>query len=269
MDIIKRMEPVWLALVVVGALNWLLVGLFEWNLVTEIFGTGTVTDVIYVIVGLAGVDANGQSQLVDAIAGLRRVEAGTIIVDGQDITNRGSLEAIRSGVGHIAEDRHERGLVLQFDLAENLCLLEYRSKTMASGPLLSPRKMDERARQLISDYDVRGGDCDTPASSLSGGNQQKVVIARELAADPKVLLAAQPTRGLDVGAIEFVHRRLVAERERGRGVLLVSLESEEVRSLADRILVIYEGQIVGEFPPEASEEELGFAMTGGKGRTAA
>ena len=221
------------------------------------------------IVGLAGVDANGQSQLVDAIAGLRRVEAGAIVVDGRDVTNRGSLEAIQAGVGHIAEDRHERGLVLQFDLAENLCLLEYRSKSMASGPLLSPRKMDERARKLISDYDVRGGDCDTPASSLSGGNQQKVVIARELAADPKVLLAAQPTRGLDVGAIEFVHRRLVEERDKGRAILLISLELEEIRSLSDRALVIYEGQIVAELPPSSSEEEFGVVMTGGGRREAA
>src|SRR5689334_18259654 len=147
------------------------------------------------IVGLAGVDANGQSQLIEAITGLRHVESGTITVDGQDITGRGAREAIRAGVGHIAEDRHERGLVLQFDLAENLALLEYRSKSMASGPLLSPRKMDERASRLIADYDVRGGAAGTPASSLSGGNQQKVVIARELSADPKALLAAQPARG--------------------------------------------------------------------------
>jgi simple sugar transport system ATP-binding protein len=221
------------------------------------------------IVGLAGVDANGQSQLVDAIAGLRHVESGTVIVDGRDVTNRGSLEAIRAGVGHIAEDRHERGLVLQFDLAENLCLLEYRSKSMSSGPLLSPRKMDDRARKLIADYDVRGGDCDTPASSLSGGNQQKVVIARELAADPKVLLAAQPTRGLDVGAIEFVHRRLVEERDKGRAILLISLELEEIRSLSDRALVIYEGQIAAELPPASSEEEFGVVMTGGGRREAA
>jgi simple sugar transport system ATP-binding protein len=125
--------------------------------------------------------------------------------------------------------------------------------------------MRSRARSLLTEYDVRGGGEAALAGSLSGGNQQKVCIAREIASDPLLLIAHQPTRGLDVGAIEFVHRRLVAEREKGRAVLLVSLESEEVRSLADRILVIYEGQIVGEFPPDASEEELGFAMTGGKG----
>jgi general nucleoside transport system ATP-binding protein len=221
------------------------------------------------IVGLAGVDANGQSQLVEAIAGLRKVESGTITIDGQDITGQGSLTAIEAGVGHIAEDRHERGLVLQFDLAENLSLLEYRNPAMSRWGLLSPRRLAERARKLLTDYDVRGGDTDTPASSLSGGNQQKCVIARELAADPKVLLAAQPTRGLDVGAIEFVHRRLVEERDKGRAILLVSLELEEVRSLSDRALVIYEGQIAAELPPSASEEEFGVQMTGGGRREVA
>jgi general nucleoside transport system ATP-binding protein len=221
------------------------------------------------IVGLAGVDANGQSQLIDAITGLRRIESGHVIVDGQDITGHGALAAIRAGVGHIAEDRHERGLVLQFDLAENLSLLEYRKPSMRSRGLLSPRRMTARAKQLLADYDVRGGDCDTPAASLSGGNQQKCVIARELSADPKVLIAAQPTRGLDVGAIEFVHRRLVEERDKGRAILLVSLELEEIRSLSDRALVIYEGRIVAELPPEASEEEFGVAMTGGGKREAA
>jgi general nucleoside transport system ATP-binding protein len=214
------------------------------------------------IVGIAGVDANGQSQLIEAITGLRGIESGTVVVDGRDITGCTPREAIHAGVGHIAEDRHERGLVLQFDLAENLALLEYRNRAMGS-PLLSPRKMDERARKLLGDYDVRGGDEGTPAASLSGGNQQKVVIARELSADPKLLIAAQPTRGLDVGAIEFVHRRLVEERDKGRAILLISLELEEVRSLSDRALVIYEGEIVTELPPAASEEEFGVFMTGG------
>jgi simple sugar transport system ATP-binding protein len=135
---------------------------------------------------------------------------------------------------------------------------------MSRFGLISPQRMRERAQRLIDEYDVRGGAPSTLAASLSGGNQQKVVCAREIGHDPRLLVAAQPTRGLDVGAIEFVHRRLVAERDRGRAVLLVSLEFEEVRSLADRILVIYEGQIVGEFPPEVSEEELGIAMTGGR-----
>jgi ABC-type uncharacterized transport system ATPase subunit len=221
------------------------------------------------IVGLAGVDANGQSQLIEAIVGLRKPESGVIIVAGRDITGASALHAIEAGVGHIAEDRHERGLVLQFDLAENLSLLEYRKPEMRSMGLLSPSRMDDRAKQLLSDYDVRGGDTGTPASSLSGGNQQKVVIARELSADPKVLIAAQPTRGLDVGAIEFVHRRLVEERDKGVAVLLISLELEEIRSLSDRALVIYEGAIVAELPPAASEEEFGVMMTGGGRREAA
>jgi general nucleoside transport system ATP-binding protein len=220
------------------------------------------------IVGLAGVDANGQSELIEAITGLRKPVGGTITVDGRDITGHGSLEAIEAGVGHIAEDRHRRGLVLQFDLAENLALLEYRKPDMAKWGLLSVGKMDERGRQLLHDYDVRGGDPGTPASSLSGGNQQKVVIARELSANPKVLVAAQPTRGLDVGAIEFVHRRLVEERDAGRAILLVSLELEEIRSLSDRALVIYEGEIVTELSPSASEEEFGVFMTGGGRREA-
>ncbi|HEX2105609.1 MAG TPA: ATP-binding cassette domain-containing protein, partial [Solirubrobacteraceae bacterium] len=154
-------------------------------------------------------------------------------------------------------------------LAENLALREYRRAELSKHGWLSPRRMAARARALIREFDVRGGDADTTAAALSGGNQQKCVIAREIACNPRVLIAAQPTRGLDVGAIEFVHRRLVAERDAGRGILLVSLESEEVRSLADRILVIYEGRIVGEFPPDASEEELGIAMTGGRRREAA
>jgi simple sugar transport system ATP-binding protein len=221
------------------------------------------------IVGLAGVDANGQSQLIEAITGLRRADSGTIVVDGRDITGQGALAAIEAGVGHIAEDRHHRGLVLDFDLAENLSLLEYRKPTMSRLGWLSPRRMAERARRLLRDYDVRGGDADTPAASLSGGNQQKVVIARELAANPKVLVAAQPTRGLDVGAIEFVHRRLVEERDAGRAILLISLELEEIRSLSDRALVIYEGEIVAELPPSASEEEFGVYMTGGGRREVA
>jgi general nucleoside transport system ATP-binding protein len=221
------------------------------------------------IVGLAGVDANGQSELIEAIVGLRSPASGSVTVDGRDVTGRGVLAAIEAGIGHIAEDRHRRGLVLQFDLAENLALLEYRKPGMSRWGWLSPRRMAERARTLLRDYDVRGGDAETLASSLSGGNQQKCVIARELSANPKVLVAAQPTRGLDVGAIEFVHRRLVEERDAGRGILLVSLELEEIRSLSDRALVIYEGQIVDELEPSASEEEFGVAMTGGSREEAA
>ena len=221
------------------------------------------------IVALAGVDGNGQTELVEAITGLRAPHQGAILVDGRDLTRGGARDMVDAGVSHIAEDRHRRGLVLNFSLAENLALREYRRPELSRHGWLSTRRMAARARSLIREFDVRGGDAETPAAALSGGNQQKVVIAREIACNPRVLVAAQPTRGLDVGAIEFVHRRLVAERDAGRGILLVSLESEEVRSLADRILVIYEGRIVGEFPPDASEEELGIAMTGGRREEAA
>jgi simple sugar transport system ATP-binding protein len=221
------------------------------------------------VVALAGVEGNGQSELVEALTGLRHVDEGAILVEGRDRTGAGARAMVAAGVSHIAEDRHRRGLVLNFSIAENLALREYRTPKMSRFGWLSSRRMIAAARSLIREFDVRGGEPQTRAAALSGGNQQKVVIAREIAANPRVLVAAQPTRGLDVGAIEFVHRRLVAEREAGRGILLMSLESEEVRSLADRILVIYEGRIVGEFPPDASEEELGIAMTGGGRREAA
>ena len=215
------------------------------------------------IVGLAGVDANGQSELVEAITGLRRVQAGTIRVAGRELTGATPREIQAAGVGHIAEDRHRRGLVLEFNLAENLSLREYRRPTLSRLGWLFLKRMFARARGLLRDYDVRGGEPATRAASLSGGNQQKCVIARELSADPRVLIAAQPTRGLDVGAIEFVHRRLVEERDEGRAILLISLELEEIRSLSDRVLVIYEGAIVAELEPSASVEDFGVAMTGG------
>jgi simple sugar transport system ATP-binding protein len=153
--------------------------------------------------------------------------------------------------------------VLDFSIAENLSLHAYRKPPESRLGWLSPRRIVARARILIREYDIRGGGAQTIARSLSGGNQQKVVIAREIAAEPRVLVASQPTRGLDVGAIEYVHRRLVEERDEQKAVLLVSLELEEIRSLSDRIIVIYEGELVGEFSPETSEEELGLAMTGG------
>ena len=236
--------------------------------VTDDRGLPAVRDVSFQvrageIVGLAGVDANGQSELIEAITGLRRMDSGTVKVAGRDVTGLSTRETLDTGVGHIAEDRHRRGLVLEFTLAENLTLREYREPGFTKMGWLSPRRMIARAKGLLRDYDVRGGDPNTRAASLSGGNQQKVVIARELSANPKVLIAAQPTRGLDVGAIEFVHRRLVEERDAGRAILLASLELDEIRSLSDRVLVIYEGQIVAEMPPESSEEELGIFMTGG------
>jgi general nucleoside transport system ATP-binding protein len=216
------------------------------------------------ILGIAGVDANGQSELIDAIAGLRPVKSGRIAVDGRDVTHERAKATLDAGLGHIPEDRHRRGLVLPFSLSENLALHAYRKPPMSLRGILNLRAMLARARRLLTEFDVRGGTPATPAAALSGGNQQKVVLAREIDGDPKVLIAAQPTRGLDVGAIEFVHRRLVEQRDAGRAILLVSLELEEILSLSDRILVIYEGHIVGEFPPTATEEELGFAMTGGR-----
>jgi ABC-type uncharacterized transport system ATPase subunit len=216
------------------------------------------------IVALAGVDGNGQTELIDAITGLRKPASGKVVVAGKDLTGKSAHEYLEHGVGHIPEDRHRRGLVLEFSLAENLVLHDYAKRPFASRGLLHPKAIVEYARNLLKEFDVRGGTPETRAASLSGGNQQKVVIAREVSRDPQALIAAQPTRGLDVGAIEFVHRRLVEERDEGRAVLLVSLELEEVLSLADRILVIYEGQIVGEFDPSVTEEQLGIAMTGGR-----
>ena len=216
------------------------------------------------IVALAGVDGNGQQELVDAITGMRAAESGAVVIDGRDIAGLGVRVATDAGVAHIAEDRQARGLVLPFTLAENLALREYRAPELSGRGWLRLGHMKERAEKLLKEFDVRGGGAEAYAAALSGGNQQKVAVAREIASNPKVLIAHQPTRGLDVGAIEFVHRRLITERDNGRAVLLVSLEYEEVRALADRILVVYEGKIVGEFPPDASEEELGIAMTGGK-----
>jgi general nucleoside transport system ATP-binding protein len=218
------------------------------------------------IVAIAGVDGNGQTELIDALTGLRRPSEGAVAVGGRDMTTASAHQFLQEGVGHIPEDRHRRGLVLDMSLAENLVLHDYAKPPYAKRGFLNPKKIVESARGLLQEFDVRGGSATTPASALSGGNQQKVVIAREVHRDPRVLIAAQPTRGLDVGAIEFVHRRLVEQRDAGKAVLLVSLELEEVLSLADRILVIYEGGIAGEYGPDVTEEELGIAMTGGRSR---
>ena len=216
------------------------------------------------IVALAGVDGNGQSELIDALSGLRKTSGGTIQIAGRDVTASNAHSRYDSGLGHIPEDRQRRGLVLEFTLAENLTLHDFDKQPFSKFGWLRPGRVVAWARSLLKEFDVRGGGPRTRAGALSGGNQQKVVVAREVARDPRVLIAAQPTRGLDVGAIEFVHRRLVEERDEGRAVLLVSLELEEVLSLADRILVLYEGQIVAEYGPDVTEEELGIAMTGGR-----
>jgi simple sugar transport system ATP-binding protein len=221
------------------------------------------------IVGIAGVDGNGQSELIDALAGLRKSESGRVAIGGHDVTSTTVRQHLDGGVGHIPEDRQRRGLVLEFTLAENLAFFAYRQPPVSRYGWLRPSRMIERARGLLTAYDVRGGGPQTRAAALSGGNQQKVVLAREVERDPKVLVAAQPTRGLDVGAIEFVHRRLVEERDEGRAILLVSFELEEILSLSDRILVVYEGRIAGEYPPTATQEELGLAMVGGTREAAA
>jgi len=221
------------------------------------------------IVGIAGVDGNGQSELIEAITGLRKVDSGTIRVAGAELRDASARRMIDAGVGHIPEDRQRRGLVLEFSIAENVALHDYASPPDAKWGWLFPSRLIERARRLIKEFDVRGGGPLTRAGGLSGGNQQKVVVAREIERDPKVLIAAQPTRGLDVGAIEYLHRRIVAERDEGRAVLLVSLELEEIFSLSDRILVIYEGEIVGEHTGEVSEQEIGLEMLGGRERSAA
>jgi simple sugar transport system ATP-binding protein len=214
------------------------------------------------IVGIAGVDGNGQAELIDAITGLRKPESGTIELAGEDVTGESVRDHFDDGLGHIPQDRQRRGLVLDFSIAENLGLHDFRKPPASRAGWLFPKRLVERARRLIREFDVRGGDAQTKAAALSGGNQQKVILAREIDRDPRVLIAAQPTRGLDVGAIEFVHRRLVEERTEGRAVLLISLELDEILSLSDRILVMFEGAIVGEFPPTATEDELGLAMTG-------
>ncbi len=221
------------------------------------------------IVGVAGVDGNGQSELVEAITGLRRAESGEIKVGGAAIHHGSARKMLDAGVGHIPEDRQRRGLVLEFTIAENAELHDYNRPPASRWGWLFPGKFVEWAERLIAEFDIRGGRPGSKAAVLSGGNQQKLVAAREIARDPKVLIAAQPTRGLDVGAIEYLHRRLVDERDEGRGILLVSLELDEVLSLSDRILVIYEGKIVAEHGPDASEEEIGLEMLGGGRKDAA
>jgi ABC-type uncharacterized transport system ATPase subunit len=221
------------------------------------------------IVGLAGVDGNGQTELIDALTGLHRAASGRVLVAGKDVSHSSTSDVLDLGVGHIPEDRQRRGLVLEFSLAENVALHDYDKSPNSRLGWLSPRRLIARARRLLKEFDVRGGGPHTRAAALSGGNQQKVVIAREVGRDPRVLIAAQPTRGLDVGAIEYVHRRLIDARDQGRAVLLVSLELDEILSLSDRILVLYEGRIAGEYGPDVTEEELGLAMTGGRKADAA
>ncbi|MDU4697925.1 MULTISPECIES: ABC transporter ATP-binding protein [Paenibacillus] len=215
------------------------------------------------IVGIAGVDGNGQSELIEAITGLRKIESGSIRLSGKDITNLPARKIIESGLSHIPEDRHKHGLVLDFSISENMVLETYYQAPYSRGGLLNQRAIDEHAKQLVEAFDVRTPSVETTARSLSGGNQQKAIIAREIDKNPDLLIAAQPTRGLDVGAIEFVHKQLIEQRDQGKAVLLISFELDEIMNVSDRIAVIYEGRIVGEvLPRETNDQELGLMMAG-------
>lgn len=216
------------------------------------------------ILALAGVDGNGQTEFIEAITGLRKTEEGKIILNGKDVTNNTPREITEGGLSHVAEDRHKRGLVLKYSLLENSVLGNHYKSPFAKGIIMNYNKIREHAKKLIKEYDVRTPNEDVMASALSGGNQQKMIIAREIEKNPEVILAAQPTRGIDVGAIEYIHKRLVEERDKGRGILLVSLELDEVLSLADKIAVIYDGKIVDVLDrKDATEQKLGILMAGG------
>ncbi len=225
------------------------------------------------ILGLAGVEGNGQSELIEVLTGLRKAEQGHIYLDGKDVTNLTPREIKEDGMGHIPEDRHRRGLVLEYSVAQNIILgLHHRVPfikrlgldTWLGIDVMDNSHINQTADRLIEEFDIRPPDRENVAGNLSGGNQQKIVVAREFNHDPKFLLAAQPTRGVDVGSIEFIHRRLVEARDDEKAVLLISADLEEVLSLSDRIAVIYEGKIVGVLDPEeATEERLGLMMTGG------
>ena len=218
------------------------------------------------IVCIAGIDGNGQSELIYGITGLEKPTSGTIRLEGRDITNAPIRERSKAGMSHIPEDRHKHGLVLDYTLADNMVLQRYWQPEFQNHGFIKKNAVWQYAERLIKQYDVRSGQGPaTIARSMSGGNQQKAIIAREVDKDPQLLVAVQPTRGLDVGAIEYIHKQIVAERDKGRAVLLVSLELDEVMNLSDRILVIYEGEIVGEFDPKKTTvEELGLYMAGAK-----
>jgi len=217
------------------------------------------------IMGVAGVDGNGQTEMIEAITGLRPVKSGTITLSGKDITGYSPRKVTEAGIAHIPQDRHKHGLVLDFTIGENVLLQTYYQKPFTKSGVLNYPKMYEKARQLIEEYDVRTPSEKSLARSLSGGNQQKAIIAREVDRSPDLLIAAQPTRGLDVGAIEFIHQKLIEERDKGRAVLLISLELDEVLNVSDRIAVIYEGKIVAILDAkDTDEKELGLLMAGGK-----
>ena len=225
------------------------------------------------ILGIAGIDGNGQSELVEALTGLRKVESGIIEINRDTIVNNTPKQIFQKGIKNIPEDRQKRGLVLDYTVAENVVLQNYKESKYSKNGILQPEAINEQAQHIIERFDVRPNDLHAKARGLSGGNQQKIIIGREVtnieasrkvSDEPQLLIATQPTRGLDVGAIEFVHKSLVEQRDAGNGVLLVSLELDEVMNVSDRIAVIYEGKIVGIVDAkETNENELGRMMAGG------
>jgi len=218
------------------------------------------------IVCIAGIEGNGQTDLVQAITGLVQSESGEILLNGQNVIKNSIRYRSTHGMSHIPEDRHRYGLVLDYDLAENLVLQEYFTPQFQQGGFLKEKEIQKHAEKLIEDYDIRSSQGPaTSARSMSGGNQQKAIIAREVSRTPDVLIAVQPTRGLDVGAIELIHKQLIEERDKGNAILLISLELDEVMNLSDRILVIYEGSIVADLnPKEVTIRDLGLYMAGSK-----
>ncbi|PTY85172.1 ABC transporter ATP-binding protein, partial [Heyndrickxia sporothermodurans] len=219
------------------------------------------------IVGIAGVDGNGQTELIEAITGLRKSESGSIKLNGKEVRNLKPRKITEAGVGHIPEDRHKHGLVLDFPIGENIVLQTYYQKPYSKGGILNFKQIYNKASKIIQEFDVRTPSEYTLARSLSGGNQQKAIIGREVDRNPDLLIAAQPTRGLDVGAIEFIHKRLIEQRDNGKAVLLISFELDEILNVSDRVAVIYEGKIVAVVDPKVTtEQELGLLMAGSKGR---
>ena len=218
------------------------------------------------IVCLAGIEGNGQTEFVHALTGLERQSAGSITLCGRDVSRASIRQRSKDGMSHIPEDRHKHGLVLDFTLEQNMVLQRYWQPQFQSGGFIKFDAVREYSDKLIEQYDVRSGQGSvTIARSMSGGNQQKAIVAREIDKEPELLVAVQPTRGLDVGAIEYIHKQLVAQRDENKAVLLVSLELDEVMNVSDRILVMYEGEIVGEFDPKnVTVEELGLYMAGAK-----
>ncbi|MCX6496976.1 MAG: ABC transporter ATP-binding protein [Rhodoluna sp.] len=214
------------------------------------------------ILAIAGVQGNGQTELAEAILGLRKIHSGSIQVAGQDLTKSNVRQVLEAGVGYIPEDRKKDGLVGQFTIAENLMLDGSFGKPFANGMQIDFAKRDEIAEKLIKDFDIRTPSADTLAKQLSGGNQQKVVVAREMSRDLRVLIASQPTRGVDVGSIEFIHEQIVASRDAGKTVVIISTELDEVLALADRIAVMYRGRIVGIVDAKTTREKLGKMMAG-------